>query len=289
MIQQVEFSSFDGTKLFGKIESIKDVPIKGAVLLLHGCPSYMDEYGFYSNSHSDLYPNGGMAEILAKNGFISLRFNYRYQDKDISPMDMNDLSISGMISDTEAAYWKLEEYVGANIPVYVFATSFAGGFVAKWINTYQRSIKKLFLAAPLLYLPYTLIKNGLLNTNTDMAKLNDSTIAEIQNSGYIISGGKKVTSVFANEVMQINQENEFSILNCNTVIFHGDIDTYVPLSQSKCIVDKFKKVKLIVYHDEGNGFVVFWDRGLEEDIRLKIKAENLNDLYNKLLGELNEH
>ena len=48
-------------------------------------------------------------------------------------------------------------------------------------------------------------------------------------------------------------------------------------------------MKLIVYHDAGHGFVAPWDRGLEEDIRLKIKAENLNDLYNKLLGELNEH
>ncbi|MDR3216493.1 MAG: hypothetical protein LBT55_03650 [Clostridiaceae bacterium] len=286
MLSAIKFKSFDGKVLDGKIQLPKG-EIKGAFLMLHGCPSYMDEYGFYSNAVSKLYPNGGMAEFLASNSYASLRFNYREQGKDVIPDTMEDLTISGMINDTEAAYWELTRKLSnSDIPIYVIATSFAGGIAVKWVNVFHRDIKKIFFACPLVDLSYTLLKRDVIFFDGEEWHIHDKYISEMKERGYIISGGKKVNSAFANEAMLINVENEFSLLKCKSIIFHGDIDTFVPISQSRRIAKLFSDVTLIEYADAGHGFVAPWDKGLPEEVRLKIRAKNTNDIYAKILENI---
>lgn len=288
MKKQIEFESFDGTVIGGEFIARNGSKPKAAVLLLHGCPSYMDEYGFYSNEESDLYPNGGMVEIFEKNNIASLRFNYRDQYKDAFAENMNNLSISGMISDTEAAYWKLIELVNEDAPIYVVATSFAAGFAPKWINTYDRKIDKLFLMCPLLDISFTLSKRNAIDLSGRYPKLNDQYKNELMKQGWFISGGKKVSSAFANECMQINYLQEFSLLRAKTYLFHGNIDTFVPISQSKEVTSKYTHIKLYEFIDSGHGFVAPWDKGLPDDYRLEFKAKNLNEVYRLLLEEINE-
>ena len=86
METKIAFRSFDGTVLNGIIQSPDKSTVKGGVLLLHGCPSEKNEWGFYSD----------MAKFLEENAFASLRFDYREQGENKQTSNMENLTLSGM-------------------------------------------------------------------------------------------------------------------------------------------------------------------------------------------------
>lgn len=202
--EHVTINSLDGYPLPATIDTPIGLAIKGCFLLLHGCPSYKDEYGFYGYETRDKI---GMSEYFASKGYMCLRFNYRSQDINMSPIDMHDLQINGMVNDTEAAFLYLKQRAKGNINIYVVATSFAGSIALLWEQSFQHNINHLFLMCPLLEIRDTLRSRDITYIDPNgCERISDDVVIELNNKGYIISGERKMTRAFINEVLAANTQ-----------------------------------------------------------------------------------
>ena len=280
--QEIKFQSLDGIELNGALTFPKDdASIRGGFLLLHGCPAYMDEYGFYR----DINTNDGMSEFLAAHGYVSLRFNYRSQSKDIKPEEMGDLSISGMIVDTESAYHKLVEHLKNDLPIYVVGTSFAGGISIQWINSFERDIKHLFLMCPLLNMRHALKASNALVSNGVFELLSPDIIAGLQKEGQVYRNGIKMNYAFFDELLTMNVKREFSLLKCPSTVFHGTIDSSVPYEDSKEFVEKHSNRQSVLYTYENarHGFGQLDANGKSDPI---LKKRNHHDIFKKMLERI---
>jgi alpha-beta hydrolase superfamily lysophospholipase len=281
--ETINFKSLDGIELNGKLTFPTNAEIKGGLLLLHGCPAYMDEYGFYSGTPNEFMPYGGMAEFFSANGYITLRFNYRSQSKEMTQEEMGDLSISGMIADTESAYHILADNLKSNLPIYVVGTSFSGGISIQWINNFERNIKHLFLMCPLLNMRHTLRKANAVVLNGGLEVLSPDIAIGLQQNGHVYSGGRKMNYAFFDELLTMNIQREFSLLKCPNSIFHGTIDPSVRYEDSKEFVEKYSngKSSLYTYENARHGFGGPKDDNGNSDITIKYR--NHQDIFTKML------
>jgi alpha-beta hydrolase superfamily lysophospholipase len=236
MQEKVAFASFDGTPLNGVFTRPNSGTVSGAVLLLHGTPSEKNEDGFHSESPnpSATYKKlGGLVEYLDSCNVATFRFDYREQGENARTPNMENLSVSGMIADTEAGYQVLRHRLATDVPICVVGTSFAGGLSVKWLAAHDRVIKHLFLMAPLLDFPYTIRKTGVTEMDVmGMERLKKEAVSALESQGYLLSGGKRMSREFINEVMMMNVERDFMQLPCDCTIFHGTLDPVVPIEAS---------------------------------------------------------
>jgi len=281
--KSLTFKSLDGIELHGKLTQPTNQNIKGGLLLLHGCPAYMDEYGFYSSQPNEFMTHGGMAEFLSANGYVTLRFNYRSQSKDMTPEKMGDLSISGMIADTESAFLILRDFLKAELPIYVVATSFSGGIAIQWINNFERNIKHLFLMCPLLDMRHTLRRTQAVVNVGEFEVLSPDIALGLQKNGYVFSGDRKMNYAFFDELLTMNIKREFSLLKCPNSIFHGTIDPSVRYEDSKVFVEKYSNglSALYTYENARHGFGGPKDADGHSDITIKYR--NHQDIFNKMV------
>ena len=283
MKESISFNSMDGTLLEGVFEKNKG-DLKAGFLLLHGCPSYKEEFGFYGGNPNAFMLDGGMAEFLSARNVASLRFNYRDQGEGIKAEQMQDLTISGMISDTEAAYRLLRNKIGGSVPVYIVATSFAGGLAIRWLNIYNPSVKKLFLMCPLIDTSYTIRKCNLLESVHGLEQLKKEFALELKEKGYFISNGKKVNKAFLNEALQSDMIHEIKRLAIETIVYHGTIDDFVPYEKTIELMPYFKKGILITLEDARHGFGGPKDENGKHDINIKHRNQQFifDDMWRRL-------
>lgn len=282
--ERVTITSLDGIRLDGVLVLTGEKHPKGNFMLLHGCPSYMDEYGFYSSEPNEQMPSGGMSEFLAEHGYNVLRFNYRSQSKDMTEEQMGDISVSGMIADTESAYQYMMRAVPNNIPVYVVATSFSAGISIQWINNFEREIDYLFLMCPLLDMRHTLRRtNAICKDKYGIEVLTDKVIGDLESKGFTYSGDRKMNYAFFDELMTINIRREFGLLNMPNAVFHGTIDPSCRYEDSKEYVEKYSngKSRLYTYENARHGFGGPKDKNGNSDIT--IKRRNQHDIFKKVL------
>lgn len=273
METKIVFRSFDGTILNGIFQSPVKKDVRGGVLLLHGCPSEKNEWGFYSD----------MAKFLEDNLFASFRFDYREQGENDKTENMENLTLSGMISDTESGYHELINLIGQGLPIFVVGTSFAGGLAIKWINAYKREVKRLFLMAPLLDVYFTITKAGIVTKDNHGADIiQDKSVRELNEQGFLISGGKKMNKAFINEVLMMNLDVEMRILKCDFDVFHGTKDTIVPFEHSTKYLKLAGKGNLIPVENADHGFAVEND----DDLTFPGTKENHYFVYKEMVRRM---
>lgn len=242
------FESYDGYKLEGTYSS--SAKPKAAVLFVHGITSSRDELGF----HSDF------ARFLAGKQISSLRFDYRYHGIFAKkPTQLQDLTLSGIVNDIDAAFHALKVEVNARIPIVLVGTSFGGGLSVFW-DSYCRypEIKYILLNAPVInYENDVLERNSLLHNDALARKAQ----TKLNKNGYIVSSGIRFGAGLINELKYINGIRPLKELEKKITIFHGDADEDVPITSSKKY--KGKDTKLIVIKNVGHGFGVDGDEDLD--------------------------
>jgi esterase/lipase len=240
---KIRFLSYDGIELTGTFAKSKR-QTKAAVLMLHGIPSWQHEWGFYSK----------MAECFCDNGIASLRFNYRFWYDGLNKYgNLNKLTLSQLINDSESAYWKLRGLITGRVPIYVVARSFAGGVSIKWINAFNRSINKIYLMAPCFDYEYELFGNYKNYTSAYNQLLNEEQINLLTKNGYInqeLNYGREM----CNEAHVFNIYNELKIINSKIIIFHGTGDTIVPIDITEKILMDYPEIELIKIKDAKHSF-----------------------------------
>lgn len=282
--ERVTITSLDGIKLDGVLALTGAENPKGNFMLLHGCPSYMDEYGFYSGEPNEQMPHGGMSEFLATHGYNVFRFNYRSQSKDMTEEQMGDISVSGMIADTESAYQYMMRVLPKHLPMYVVATSFSGGISIQWINSFERKVDYLFLMCPLLNMKHTLRRtNAICKNEYGIEVLTNEIVSDLEKKGFTYSGDRKMNYAFFDELLTINIRREFSLLKMPNAVFHGTIDPSCRYEDSKEYVEKYSNGKSILYTYENarHGFGGPKDEHGNSDIT--IKRCNQQDIFEKVL------
>ncbi len=263
---KIKFKSYDGTELSGTfVQAEKE---RAAVLFVHGITSSRDELGF----HSDY------AKFIGENGISSLRFDYRlHGGKDDGNMNLDQLTLCGILNDIDAAYCALTSLVQKRTKsFFIVGTSFGGGISAFWVDNLKKTeIKKVILNAPVLNYEddvlgrNNLVKNGLLI---------DSAQRKLKRSGFVLSSEIHFGIGLINEVKFINGIQPLQNLADRVVIFHGREDDDVPLSSSKKY--KSKQSRLEIIPNVGHGFGVEDDEDLDfpetKEIHLKIYRKALN-------------
>lgn len=264
--ENIVFHSYDGYELSGTL--IKAEKEKAAILFVHGITSSRDELGF----HSDY------AEFLSEHGITTFRFDYRYHGgKNDGDTKLENLSLSGIINDIDAAFSALKSKASSNTNDYfIVGTSFGGGLSAYWVDSNnKREIKKVFLNAPVIN-----YENDVLERNDLVANglLNDKSQKLLKDKGYIKSSGIRFGRALINELKYINGINAIQNLGVKVVIFHGDKDEDVPLTSS----NKYKSnaTQLEIIPNVGHGFGVEDD----EDLDFPETKEIHRSIYKKALS-----
>jgi pimeloyl-ACP methyl ester carboxylesterase len=243
---KVKFQSYDGYELEGTL--IKAKQEKAGLIFVHGITSSRDELGF----HSDY------AKFLSDNAVTSIRFDLRFHG--IHETKLTDLSLCGIVNEIDAAFSALKANVDSQTKsFFIVGTSFGGGLSAFWVDNLQKKeIKKVILNAPVLdYENDVLERNGLLAEN----QLSKKAQKQLEKKGFVNSSNIHFGRGLINELRYVNGINAIKSLGSRVVIFHGDEDEDVPLTQTK----KFKSssTTLEIIKGVGHGFGVDGDEDLD--------------------------
>lgn len=225
------FTSYDGLTLHGTY-SRPPAQVRAAALLVHGITANREEWGFYTR----------MAAYMADLGAATLRFDYRCHGVDTTPFDQ--LSLSGIVNDIDAAHSHLVKRSGAALPTYIMGTSFGGGLSAFWAARHPGALKGLFLCAPVI------------SYEDDVRKTAGPWQEPLARSGHVDYVGHLLGRPLINEMPYINGINALASPPCRVVIFHGDADSDVPIESSRRYVGSSGLVSLIVVEGAEHGFVV---------------------------------
>ena len=259
-----------------------DESAKGVFLLLHGCPSYKEEWGFYGNEANS--GKLGMAEFLARNGYASIRFNFRGQGKDLKPEEMGELTLSGMINDVEAVYqFAVSHFKGC--AVHVVGTSFAGGVSLLWSQSYEHKIENLFLMCPLLDMRDTLVSRGVIGERSDFVL--EGAVAELDCKGYVLSEDRLMNRSFINEILASNVLSAMKHYDGPLHLFLATHDNTINLGKTYTLLDKVGKrssSNIIEIPNAVHGFGPRKDLGYSLEERSKRKYDNWQQIYAKMLS-----
>ncbi len=248
------FKSYDGTKLVGILNKPERSIVKAAFLMMHGIPSDKDEWGFYKD----------MSVALEKENYASFRFDFRYNGESTSG-NMDQLTISGMTNDIDAAYWQLRNTIGVNTSIFVVGTSCGGGVTIKWIHNFKRQVKRVFLMAPVFDYEYEIFGCDYFKSKDGNFSLPPELIDGLERNGCINSEIKYGRSMI-NEAHLFNAIDEISSITNNLTIFHGEEDTVVPIQKTERIVEKFiERIELIKIPHANHGFAVDGDEDLTSE------------------------
>lgn len=261
----LKFKSYDGYPLTGTL--IKAEKEKAALLFVHGITSSRDELGF----HSDY------AKYLSENGISTLRFDYRYHGGKIDGSSkLENLTLSGILNDIDAAFLTLKLNVGLNVnSFFVIGTSFGGGLTAYWSDFNNKTeVKKIILNAPVLNYEDDVLDRNNLMENGSMSNKAQKQLAQ---KGYLNSSGIHFGRGLLNELKYINGIRALKNLGNKVVIFHGNDDDDVPIMSSKKY--KSEETRLEIIKKVGHGFGVEND----EDLNYPETKAIHRDIYKKAL------
>lgn len=262
------FESYDGTKLVGILSKPNQGIERAAFLLVHGIPSEKDEWGFYKD----------MATFLSKNGYASFRFDFRYNGES-EKGSLEQLTLSAMISDIEAAFWQLERCVSDETPIYVVGTSCGGGATVKWANSFKRDVEKIFLMAPVFDYNYEILGYSEPEDKEKHIELVKDQRDLLNSMGYV-NDEIKYGRAMVNEANIFDSIKELDNSNCDIIIFQGDSDTVVPIEiTEKNINSSNKDIELIKISEADHGFAVEGD----DDLTADGTKENHYYVYNEMI------
>jgi len=278
MVQErkIEFNSYDGTKLVGIISL--PTKIEHALLLVHGIPSWKDEWGFYR----DMETSNDMVTFFYNKNVATFRFDLRYMpDGESQTGNLSDLTLSEMLNDIDSAYWKfIEELKGTVKSISIVGTSCGGGVSVKWSNIFKRPVNKIFLNAPVLDYEYEVTGESRKDI-TKYASLSSDNLKKLSQDKYLNPDGNFGYQMI-NEAHLFDIQSEFSQCKVPITIFHGDADVSVPYHLTTENIVGFENIELITIPDAGHGFAVEGD----DDLTAEGTKANHNTVYNGMYERL---
>ncbi|MDE7101084.1 MAG: alpha/beta fold hydrolase [Anaeroplasmataceae bacterium] len=283
---------YDEIKLAGIYCFTSQKP-KGFVLFSHGIPSEKDEAGLHKN----------IAAYLAKRGFDSFRFDFRYMGESTKG-DETLLSIDNLMQDLECAYNFALKNPSIDIikrrhnsisNQFVIGTSCGGGILLKWINDFNHAnqINKVFLCCPVLDYMYEC--TGISKEN--IIGKEKQILEGIRQLGYIDGRDVKYGKYFFQNALHFSIDAEIEQYGKQVVIFHGNHDQFVPYQISQKVYENHSSIVDLIEVDRtrhGFGVLLVDKYGIQipnnERYKLKMKYQSdiIHSIYCSIKGVQND-
>ncbi|MGA9768385.1 MAG: alpha/beta fold hydrolase [Blastocatellia bacterium] len=239
------FISYDGTELEGTL-----MPCQSAgdtlVLMVHGITSSRDEFGLFS----------GLAANLAQERIPSFRFDYRCHG--ISTIPMEQMTLTGIVNDIEAAA-NCSMGLTNKASVFIVGMSFGGGLSAFWAASTLRPVRGIVMFAPVIdYEEDLLGKDGVV----DGVITKQPYRMELEAKGFVEVEGVRYGRALLGEMPYINGIEGIKRANCDLLIVHGDSDSVVPFNSSERFAKLNSRCQLVNIAGTDHGFGVDGDEDL---------------------------
>lgn len=241
---------------------------RGLVLFMHGITSDREEWGLFTD----------VANLLCHQNISSFRFDYRGHGK-AKKINPQIFTLSGIISDLDNAFQLMKKEIGnelLNMKVIVVGSSFGGGVASIWSTIHSKMVSKLILCAPVLS-----YSDDLNRSVPDWGK-------QIQKKGWFKYGNLTLTQEFLNELDKYNIYNDIVFSGINTIVFHGELDSDVPISSSQKLVDLAKSVDLVPIPNADHGFTLPGDIDIEKQESREIQKTVAQNIVTEIKKSINE-
>jgi len=236
--EMIRFKSFDGLDLYGTITKPSGY-VDGLILFVHGITSDRSEWGVFDK----------FAQELAKNGFASLRFDYRSHGESAFPSEQ--LTLSGILGDIKSAWLTLsKELSHAKERSFIIGSSFGGGLAYR-AATEIGGFKHAFLLAP-VFDYYEDIKKSAPNCIEDIQSRKTFSYSTLELGAGILNE--------ARSFVVVGQDPDLT-----ATIIHGTLDDDVPISSSREMVSRHSTFKLITIEGAGHVIAVPGDLDMEDE------------------------
>ena len=203
--ETISLGSSNGKTIAGVLHHPAGELPRGAVILCHGMESS-------KNSEKLVY----LARVLAKRGFLALRFDFAYAGE--SSEKFEDITYSGEVEDLRAACsFMHHRYAG---PIGILGSSM-GGTVALLFASEEPGIAALVtIAAPVHpeAFPRRMLKPEQLQNWRDR--------------GFTFYNGQRLNLALLEDLETINVLESARKIACPVLIIHGDADEIVPVEEA---------------------------------------------------------
>ena len=266
MEESTTFYSLDGYRLEGTFRNVPNP--KHAILLVHGITVTREEDGFYTE----------FAKKLDKLSSTSLRFDLRCHGS--SEGEYENLTLSGVINDIDAAVKELQKKIPSKIPLTIIATSFGGGLSAYWASEHIDKIHSLVLLNPLL--DYG--KRMLFDKEFWNDEISDKYIKILNNQGWLPHGDFKMGHNLINELIYIKPYEKIAKLTIPILTIHGNNDKMVSFDIAKKYCKQNNNRTFVEIDGADHGFTSPGD----DDLTHTDTTFFRNMVYDKTLRWINE-
>jgi pimeloyl-ACP methyl ester carboxylesterase len=234
----------DALRLVGTLAEPSDSTDR-AVALVHGGGVTREEGGFFTR----------LAEGLATSGITSLRFDLRGHGD--SEGKQEELTLSGILADIDAALDVLRERTGVSRPA-LLGASFSGGICGYYTTQYPNTIASLVLFNPLLNYKKRLIDDKPYWHNN---RLDEQAGRELAAMGYLAhSPSFKLGRPLLNELFYLRPDRSLHQITTPILFVHGTKDTFIPVESSREAVTRLPgEAALIEIDGAQHGFAVHDD------------------------------
>jgi alpha/beta superfamily hydrolase len=252
------FKSIDGIEL----EYVSNIHQsgKGKVLLIHGITVDMHEGGMYDR----------LAVALFNLGYSTMQFSFRGHGK--SEGTQEGMTIAGEMLDLLSAIRYFQDY--ENEEIQIIASSFGAVPTSIIIDSIAGILKNLVLWNPVLDLNNTFLQPtmewGINNFCIEKRKI-------FQTQDFLlIDDNFKAGKILFKEFLNYNPKEYLIKSGINTLIIHGDKDTYVSYKISKEVSERSDKIELITIAGSDHGFDSKEKENHAIESTIKWLEENIN-------------
>jgi len=247
--------SIDGVEL----EYVKNVhpSEKSKVLLVHGITVDMHEGGMYDR----------LAKALFNLGYSTMQFSFRGHGK--SKGTQEGMTIAGEMLDLLSAIRYFQEHKHEKIQI--IAASFGAVSTCLIIDSIADILENLVLWNPVLDLDNTFLHPtlewGVANFSIEKRKI-------LQTQDFLlVDSDFRAGIILFNEFPYYNPKENLVNSGINTLIVHGDKDSYVSYDVSKKVAERSDNVKLVTVEGSDHGF----DSKERENYAIEVTAKWLSE------------
>lgn len=217
------------------------------VIWMHGITVNKDEYlGFFSEG----------AHYLAKEGFTSIRFDFRGHGE--SSGNSLDFSIVGQNLDAKAVIdYTKERFRNTRTRLHVVAASFGAPPAIFTAARYPHAIHKICLISPILSYERTFLEP---ETEWATEIFTQDQLQALDKEGKLLFAQDFwIDRRLVEEMYIVRPDVALRELPQSVLIFHGDQDSMVPYDVTAEICRGLAHVKLVTMHGVDHGFMLEGD------------------------------
>lgn len=250
IIKEVDFTNSRKENIAGIMRMPDDENDYNAVIICHGM-----------NAGKNWHFLTLLADNLARNRFITLNFDFSgYGD---SQGEYEGQTVSKMLDDLKSAVDFLEKNKNVK-KIFLVGHSLGGSVCLLYAPDDERIKALIIISARIRY--EDILKS----------RFSDYDLKNIQNTGFIVIGGKKINSSFVLDMKKHDFESAAAKIRCPLLVVQGSSDEHIPIQNAREIYQAAKGKKSIEIIDGADHNFTQHSKQLNQDCLVFLTNESNN-------------